>query len=234
MRAARRRSALALALVALAAAAEGNEAGDSVEGQGVVVAAFRVDVDGQTIHGRAAGPEAAPAVLLLHGAAFDSGTWEELGTLGVLAGAGLRAVAIDLPGYGRSKGARAEPQRFLAELLPALGLGRPVLVSPSMSGAFGFPLVLAHPERLSGFVPVAPVQAAEYAARIQKSPLPALIVWGEEDRLFPPAQAQRLAASFSDAQVLILPGARHPAYLDQPAAFHEALLAFARRVSAPR
>jgi pimeloyl-ACP methyl ester carboxylesterase len=81
---------------------------------------------------------------------------------------------------------------------------------------------------------VAPVQAPEYAARIQKSPLPALIVWGEEDRLFPPAQAQRLAASFSDAQVLILPGARHPAYLDQPAAFHEALLAFARRVSAPR
>lgn len=195
---------------------------------------FEIEVDGQTIHGRAAGPEDGPPVLLLHGAAFDSGTWEELGTLAVLADAGFRAVAIDLPGYGRSETARAAPDTFLAKLLPALGLERPVLVSPSMSGGFSFPLVVAHPERLAGFVPVAPIHAREYAGRIHDSPLPALIVWGEKDRVFPESLAPKLAASFADARVLILPGARHPAYLDQPALFHEALVAFAKRVSASR
>jgi abhydrolase domain-containing protein 14 len=194
------------------------------------IRSFQVDVGGHAVHGRAAGPEAGPPVLLLHGAAFDSGTWQKLGTLDVLAGAGFRAVAVDLPGFGSSPKGSLPPDQFLAALLAALSLERPVLVSPSMSGGVSFPFVLAHPERLAGFVAVAPVGTLEYAARIRQSPLPALIVWGERDHLFPPAQAQRLAASFRDAQVLILPGARHPAYLDQPERFHEALLAFVRKV----
>ena len=67
------------------------------------VAPFEVQVEGQAIHGRAAGPEDGAPVLLLHGAAFDSGTWEKLGTLEALAQAGFRAIAVDLPGFGASK-----------------------------------------------------------------------------------------------------------------------------------
>jgi abhydrolase domain-containing protein 14 len=181
------------------------------------------------VHGQAAGPETGPPVLLLHGAAFDSATWQKLGTLDALADAGFRAVAVDLPGYGRSPQGPVPPAELLPALLAALDLERPVLVSPSMSGGVSFPFVLAHPERLAGFVAVAPVGTPEYARRIQQSPLPALIVWGERDRLFPPSQARQLAASFRDAEVLILPGARHPAYLDQPQRFHKALIAFARK-----
>lgn len=43
-------------------------------------------------------PHRRPDVLLLHGQAFTSKTWEALGTLALLAGEGYRAVAIDLPG----------------------------------------------------------------------------------------------------------------------------------------
>ena len=185
-----------------------------------------MDYKGQNIHVRTAGPEDARSVLLLHGAAFDSGTWQELGTLDRLADSGYRAVAIDLPGYGQSKRARVDPGEFLAEFLPVLDIGRPVVVSPSMSGSFSFPLVLEHPELIAGFVPVAPVRTAEYAKRLTHSPVPALIVWGEKDRLFPPSQAERLASCFKQACTLILPGARHPAYLDQPDLFHEALIEF--------
>ncbi len=220
------RQRLALGVVALLAAVANAEE--------PTIETLQVEVAGQAIHGRAAGPADGPGVLLLHGAAFDSGTWEELGTLRVLADAGLRAVAIDLPGYARSKAARADPQTFLAALIPALGIEAPVLVSPSMSGSFSFPLVLAAPERLGGFVPVAPVQTPRYARRIRGSKLPALIVWGEKDRLFPTSQAELLAACFEDARVLILPGARHPAYLDRPDAFHEALVGFAKRVRRAR
>jgi abhydrolase domain-containing protein 14 len=200
----------------------------------VTVTPFDVQIQGQGIHGLAAGPEAGAPVLLLHGAAFDSGTWEKLGTLGVLARAGFHAVAVDLPGFGQSKGARIDPDRFLAELVPALGLHRPVIVSPSMSGRFSFPYVLAHPEDVAGFVPVAPVGAAEYAERLRGSAVPALVVWGERDAVFPLALAQPLADAFTDGRVLVLPGAGHPAYLDQPELFHRELVAFATRVSAHR
>ena len=100
-----------------------------------------------------------------------------------------------------------------------------------MSGGFAFPLIAEPPEFVSGFVPVAPVRTAEYAKRIQNSPVPALVVWGERDRVFPSSQAIVLAASFENARTLILPGARHPAYLDEPEKFHAALLEFLADIS---
>jgi abhydrolase domain-containing protein 14 len=195
------------------------------------VTPFDVAIDGQAIHGRATGPKIGAPVLLLHGAAFDSATWEKLGTLSVLGGAGFHAVAVDLPGFGESKALRADDDQFLGKLVAALGLDRPVIVSPSMSGRFSFPYVLAHPEAVAGFVPVAPAGAVEYAGRLRGSPVPTLVVWGERDSVFPCSQARVLADAFVDAGVLVLQGAKHPAYLDQPDLFHRALVEFVKRAS---
>jgi abhydrolase domain-containing protein 14 len=173
-----------------------------------------------------AGPADGRAVLLLHGAAFDSATWQKLGTIDVLANAGYRVFAVDLPGHGKSAPRHIDPSSFGVELLAHLGIDRAVVVSPSMSGSISFPMVLHHPERVSAFVPIAPVESVDYAKKLKNSPVPTLVVWGEKDPLFPPAQATLLAKSFKKAEVLILPGARHPAYLDQPKMFHEALLKF--------
>ena len=37
-------------------------------------------------------------VLLLHGAAFSSQNWDDLGTLGLIAAMGHKGLAVDLPG----------------------------------------------------------------------------------------------------------------------------------------
>jgi pimeloyl-ACP methyl ester carboxylesterase len=185
-----------------------------------------VEFQGHRIHMLTAGPEKGCSVLLLHGAKCHAGTGGELGTLDILAKAGFRTVALDIPGFGKSPSWQPDRSKFLAELLPVLEIGRPVVVSPSMSGALVFPVLLEHPELLAGLVAVAPAGTPGYAPRLKKSPVPALVVWGERDRLFPVAQAKTLAASFAKAKVVVLPGARHPAYLDQPERFHEALLDF--------
>jgi len=185
-----------------------------------------VELEGHPIRGLLAGPRGGRPVLLLHGAKFDSSTWKKLGTLERLAGAGYRAVALDIPGFGRSPGWAFDPDAFLTNLLPVLDLQRPVVVAPSMSGRVAFPLILQHPEQVAGFVGVAPAGTPRYAPLLASSAVPALVVWGERDGVFPVAQAAKLAAGFDDATVVILPGARHPAYLDQSERFHQALLKF--------
>ena len=64
------------------------------------------------------------------------------------------------------------------------------------------------------------------------STVPTLVIWGSADRVFPVSQAEPLASRFRDGQALILEGAAHPCYLDEPEAFHAALVEFVRRVSA--
>lgn len=186
----------------------------------------RMEFQGTPLFRITAGPAAGRPVLLLHGAAFDSETWQKLGTIDALANAGHRVIAVDLPGFGKSPSRRTDPSSFGVELLDYLGIDRAVVVSPSMSGGASFPLVLHHPDRVAGYVPIAPVGSVEYAKKLKNCPVPTLVIWGEKDDLFPPAQADVLAESFEKAEVLILPGARHPAYLDQPKMFHEALLKF--------
>lgn len=185
-----------------------------------------MEFNGKPLFRRTAGPADGRPVLLLHGAAFDSETWQKLGTIDALANAGHRVIAVDLPGFGKSPARRSDPSSFGIELLDHLGIDRVVVVSPSMSGGASLPLVLHHPDRVAGYVPIAPVGSLEYAKKLKNCPVPTLVIWGEKDQLFPAAQAAVLAEGFERAEVLILPGARHPAYLDQPEMFHEALLKF--------
>jgi pimeloyl-ACP methyl ester carboxylesterase len=188
-------------------------------------------LNGGSVHGACVGPADGRPVLLLHGAAFHSGTWVDLGTLDALAAAGFRVVAVDLPGFGASQPAAVAMDAsgaadYLAQLIVALGLERPVLVSPSMSGRFSLPLLVEQPGLVAGFVAVAPVGIPEHAPRLGDQPVPTLLVWGENDTVVPVEQAALIEARWPGSRRLVLPGARHPAYLDEPEAFHRELIAF--------
>jgi abhydrolase domain-containing protein 14 len=178
------------------------------------------------VHYLEAGEPAKPVVLLLHGARFSSDTWRTLGTIDVLAGAGYRVLAVDLPGYGRSETSPLGHETFLAEAMAALGIEKGAVVSPSMSGQFSFPLVVRSPEKVSAFVPVAPAGSERYLRLLRKVRVPALIVWGEKDQIIPMEKSDALAAALEDSKRVILTGASHPCYLDRPDEFHEELLAF--------
>ncbi|XP_063020677.1 protein ABHD14A [Melospiza melodia melodia] len=182
----------------------------------------------------AAGP-GRPDVLFLHGQAFTSKTWEALGTLALLAGEGYRAVAIDLPGFGDSPPAEmaltAQGRRaFLDRVLQELGMQRPVLISPSMSGRFSLPFLLADGDRLAGFVPIAPVGTKDFTAEQYRAvQTPTLILYGDRDTGLAPQALQNLQ-HLPKHRVAVLSGAGHACYLDKPEEFHRALLGFLRQL----
>jgi 2-succinyl-6-hydroxy-2,4-cyclohexadiene-1-carboxylate synthase len=108
---------------------------------------------------RIAGDPASPAVLLLHGFAGSSEDWTGAATL--LAAAGFRAIAVDLPGHGATAtgagaGAAQRPARFsmtetaldLIALLDVLSVPRAHFVGYSMGGRIALGAALEHPERV--------------------------------------------------------------------------------------
>ncbi|MEO9223805.1 MAG: alpha/beta hydrolase [Acidimicrobiales bacterium] len=97
-----------------------------------------------------------PLVLLVHG--FPEFWWSWRNQLPALAAAGYRAVAVDLPGYGRSdKPARAtyeEPwlNECLAGVVEALGAEQCVIVGHDWGGLLVWPFARRFPERTAGVV----------------------------------------------------------------------------------
>jgi abhydrolase domain-containing protein 14 len=193
-----------------------------------------VDVGGATTfmvtRDPAAGSAPAPTVLFLHGASFTAEVWVRTGILDHVAAGGHRAVAVDLPGYGKSDDTDLSKEAFLRDLIASIDQARGVVVvSPSMSGSFSLPLIAADgATSMAGFVPIAPVGVPDFVAAAS-SPidgLPTLIVWGEDDDVIDRARADDLAAVLPNSSIIVIPGAGHAAYDDDPAAFEASLDAF--------
>jgi abhydrolase domain-containing protein 14 len=196
--------------------------------EAMVVSKF-VTIQTARIHYLEAGLPDSPGVLFLHGASFSAQTWQELDTLTFLAQQSYRAVAVDLPGFGQSEQLSAQPEDFLIALMGQLDLIRPILVSPSMSGRYSLPLVAHHPERLAGFVPVAPVGIPSFEGQLKGNPLPTLAIWGSNDQIVPVEQADRLCRLMPKAQKVILAEAGHACYMRATVEFHQHLLQFVDR-----
>lgn len=116
-----------------------------------------VDVEGQRAHAATGGVAMAgedPAMLLIHGAGMDGTVWQ-LQTR-YLAHHGLRALAIDLPGHGRSEG---EPLTTIADMaawvgrfIGAAGLESAHVAGHSMGSFIALELAQQRPELVESLV----------------------------------------------------------------------------------
>jgi haloalkane dehalogenase len=117
-----------------------------------------VDADGLRLAYVEAGPPDGEPVLLLHGEPSWSFLYRKV--IPVLAGAGLRVIAADLIGFGRSdKPAEIADHSYARHVewvrafaFDALGLHGVTLVGQDWGGLIGLRLVAEHPERFARVV----------------------------------------------------------------------------------
>jgi 2-hydroxy-6-oxonona-2,4-dienedioate hydrolase len=110
-----------------------------------------VKVDGRNVRYLEEG-SGVPAILL-HGSSLGSSADVFRRNLHALGRRGIRAIAVDLPGFGKSDAAdalSAAPRKtFVLRFMDALGLKRAALIGHSSAGSGVVSLALEHPERVS-------------------------------------------------------------------------------------
>lgn len=154
-------------------------------------------------------PGCGPPIVCLHGYADSADTWRPV--LQRLAAAGRRALAVDMPGFGRA-GARA-PGRLVEQFdtfADALldEVGPAVLMGNSLGAATAVRAAARRSDGVAALVALDdPVNAQHWLARLARSrPVP-VQVWNGVGRIPMPAPAVKWAAQVAAKRVLYGPGA---------------------------
>jgi pimeloyl-ACP methyl ester carboxylesterase len=128
-------------------------------------------VDGRKVHAATGGrpfDRAKPAVIFVHGSGADHTVWQLQARW--LAWHGHSALAVDLPGHGRSEGPALPSVPALAQwvgrVMDAAGIERAALVGHSMGGAIALEAAAALPARVTRLVLVGPAAALPVAAQL--------------------------------------------------------------------
>lgn len=127
-----------------------------------------------------AGPrESREAVVFVHGNPGSADDWEAL--IGAAAGAGLRAVALDLPDFGETVAPEGFEHSvpgyaaFLGEALDVLGIERAHLVVHDFGGPIGLTWAGTHPDAVASVtlidIGILPGYRWHRLARIWRTPL---------------------------------------------------------------
>jgi len=191
----------------------------------------RVHVDGEVVEYLEAGPPgAARTAVFCHGAAFSMHTWQSVGVLDALAGAGVRAYALNLPGRGASSkkiGNADGKEGYLRAVLDALGAPRAVVVvAASMGGSYALPFVVSPGagRAVAGYVTAAGMIGSKDVVAT-----PVLGVYGSEDGRLASDRGLFGPKQFASSQLVVFDDAPHPCYLRDVAAakqFSELVVAF--------
>lgn len=95
-----------------------------------------------------------------------------------------------------------------------------------MSGRFAFPFITDEPDKVAGFVAVAPVTILSDQDQLARISCPVLAIWGDHDRTIPLEQADLFVRPVKHGRKVSIPGGSHAPYTSDPPTFHAERLDF--------
>ena len=118
-----------------------------------------IDADGLKVYYKEAGPQGAPALLLLHGFGSSLQAWDDWS---VKLAQKYRVIRLDLPGFGLTGASPANDYSeekdlaILTHFADKLGLEKFSVIGHSMGGKMAWSLAASQPERVQALVLMAP------------------------------------------------------------------------------
>ncbi len=124
--------------------------------------------------------------------------------------------------FGNWLGGRSLTVTVLKEVVHDPGLLTPLVIERSYENRKRpgvIPPLLALAKNL-------PIWEQDFASRLSHIRQPTLVVWGEEDRVFPPEVARELQATIPDSSLVLIPEAGHMPQWERPGDVNPVLLEF--------
>ena len=118
-----------------------------------------LDVNGLKVHYKETGPQAAPALLLMHGFGSSLQAWDDWS---LKLEQKYRVIRLDLPGFGLTGASPANDYSeekdlaILTHFADKLGLEKFSIIGHSMGGKMAWTLAASQPERVQALVLMAP------------------------------------------------------------------------------
>ncbi len=168
--------------------------------------------------------------ILLHGAHFNSGIWTKVNTLKLLEAYGISFIAPDIPGFGLTQKSKIYSEasglnRFILDLCTHKSARSLVFIGASMGGGIALSFAKENPSMVDGMFLVGTVGLdspgmAEFLSLLNR---PVELVWGSEDSVIPVNRAKEMSKKLPKANLFVIQGAAHPAYLASPDVFNSHL-----------
>ncbi|MGC8496318.1 MAG: alpha/beta fold hydrolase [Candidatus Micrarchaeia archaeon] len=166
--------------------------------------------------------------VLLHGSHYTADTWKSIGTLDAISNAGMRAIAVDYPGFGKSGALDIGPGEFVLEFLEETRITHTALLGASMGGQIALDFAVGHADMLDGLVLVGAVGVEDYIDRLDAiSDKHVLLIWGDSDDVSPKSNYEALIGACPLSKFINI-GHRHACYLDDSKSFNNAVADFVR------
>ena len=177
------------------------------------------------------------SIILLHGRSFTSKDWIEIKAFDIFSELGYDVYALDYPGFGNSqdnpnyKFSRdfKNTSKFVLEFSGKLGLMGFNLVGPSMGGGITLRTLIDYPDIVSSAVVIGSSGVDSMKEELPNVNTPLLILWGEFDDIIKKEDGTTLRNLVKNSELKIVPGATHPAYIDNPAFFFDEMKKFLQR-----
>lgn len=192
-----------------------------------------IEFSGSSAHYYVYGPADGQPMVFLHGKRLTARGARDVFEPR-LTKTGLRVIHVDIPGCGETPTGGPNKEDWLAELIDALGVSKPIVVSGPMGGPYSLPFVTSRPDQVLGFVAIALEGVPDYADSLGSITVPVLALWGrtdggKPDGLGPTKESMELLARTApNVRTGTIPGKGACVYRRDVKAFIEHVLEFVR------